>query len=395
MKASVSSRAGEIIFQATGYPAFIPKPLPPNPPLKMDQEMLTLLSEADRKLGRLDGSTDMLPNPDLFVMNYVRKEALLSSQIEGTQASFIDIAENCDPDETTSDVQDVCNYVNAMNYGLERLKTFPMSLRLIREIHKRLLENGRGKEKSPGDFRSSQNWIGSSGCGLERAIFIPPPPEAMQQALYDLEKFFYVDTDINTDNIFLPPLIKIALIHAQFETIHPFLDGNGRVGRLLITFWLCQQEILSRPLLYLSYFFKQNRTEYYDRLMAVRMKGDWEGWVKFFLRGVAEVSSEATRSAREIIALKTKCTEQIVQNKKQRNGIKLLDLFFERILLSSKKTADLLDVSLPTAINALESMAATGIIDRLNPTKKRNRIYIFNHYLDILSRGTEPTSGDN
>ena len=268
-----TNRAGHYVTQQSGYRSFVPRPLPPSPPVVYSAQLLELLSQADRKLGRLDGVTQVLPNPDLFVSMYVKKEALLSSQIEGTQASLQDVLA-IDESRLNEDTQEVANYINAMNYGLGRLAEFPLSLRLLREIHARLLATGRGSERTPGEFRRSQNWIGPQGCSLNDAAFVPPCIEDMSAALTDLESFFYSHSDI-------PTLVKIALIHAQFETIHPFLDGNGRMGRLLITFWLCNEGILSQPVLYLSYFFKKNRQEYYDRLMDVRHKGG--------LGGVAEI----------------------------------------------------------------------------------------------------------
>ena len=268
----MSDRAGTYVRQLTGYSAFQPVDLPPNPPLQWDDELHTLLSRADRALGRLDGSIQTLPDPDLFVFMYVRKEAVLSSQIEGTQSSLNDVleAEAAIQDATRpSDVREVLNYVDAMNHGLDRLKTLPLSVRLIREIHERLLHNVRGNQANPGEIRTSQNWIGPSGCNLHEAIFVPPPPQDVPEHLSRLEKFLHGD-----DNI--PPLIKIGLAHSQFETIHPFLDGNGRVGRLLITFFLCHQTILTRPVLYISYYFKRHRQKYYELLQAVRDQGAWE-----------------------------------------------------------------------------------------------------------------------
>jgi Fic family protein len=247
--------------------------------------MLGALSRADRALGRLDGATETLPNPDLFVFMYVRKEAVLSSQIEGTQASLLDVLE-VEAQLTTYnpfDVEEVINYVGAMNHGLTRLATLPVSLRLIREVHARLLAGVRGSQSNPGEFRRVQNHIGPPGCSLEQARFVPPPPNQLHECLADLERFIHAEDEI-------PVLIRVGLIHAQFETIHPFLDGNGRVGRLLITLLLCDREILRRPLLYISYYFKRNRTEYYDRLQRVRDYRDWEGWITFFLRGVFEVA---------------------------------------------------------------------------------------------------------
>lgn len=345
--------------------------------------MLKLLSDADRKLGRLDGVTQILPNPDLFVAMYVQKEAVLSSQIEGTQASLNDVL-SADNSERNMDIWEIMHYVSAMNYGLERLKEFPLSLRLIREIHRKLLEEGRGSTSTPGEFRVTQNWIGPSGCTLENATFIPPIVPDMKQALSDLENFFYEDGDI-------PSLIKIAVIHAQFESIHPFLDGNGRVGRLLITFWLCAEKILSKPLLYLSYYFKSNRLEYYDRLMEVRKKGDWEGWIKFFLKGIAIVADEATESAKDIIKVKEKSGEFLGQYNNA-NYMKLLDKLFINPFITKNNVAELLEISYPTASNIVEEFVRLGILKDITPGKQRNKKYCFVEYLAILNRGTELTS---
>ena len=383
---ATSSRTGNVIKTSTGYEAFIPNPLPPDPPVNMDAEMQYLLSAADRKLGRLDGITRVLPNPDLFLAMYVQKEALLSSQIEGTQASLVDVLDapsEVEPGKQKSGVEDVVNYVKAMNYGLDRLNTLPLSLRLIREIHGILLQGVRGADRNPGEFRKTQNWIGPAGCTLSTATFVPPPANDMQEAMNALEGFLY-------DQSFIPPLIKIAMIHAQFETIHPFLDGNGRMGRLLIAFWLCQQEILSKPLLYLSYYFKQNRTEYYDRLMNVRLQGDWENWIKFFLKGVGAVADEATDSATAILAIKEKCTALILREAGTNNNFqRLLDLLFEFPVINRKEIIDRLQISSPTAGELLEVFCRTGILIDVTPSKQRNKRYHFTQYLSVLSRGTE------
>ena len=377
----MKNRAGVFVSQPSGYTSFVPKKLPPEPMVEMDFEMLKLLSDADRKLGRLDGITQILPNPELFVAMYVQKEAVLSSQIEGTQASLTDVLDIASDSKKDTEIQDVVNYVSAMNYGLERLKSFPLCLRLIREIHEKLLECGRGSNRNPGEFRTTQNWIGPAGCTLLNATFVPPTVPDMHIALAELEEFFYEE-----DNI--PSLIKIALIHAQFESIHPFLDGNGRVGRLLITFWLCSENILSQPLLYLSYFFKGNRAEYYDRLMAVRKNGDWEGWVKFFLRGVAAVSDEATESAKLILGLKEKYTS-ILSHQNNSNYIKLLDKLFEHPFVTKNNVMDILGISYPTASNIVEEFVAQNILDDMTPDQQRNKRYCFGEYLNILNRGTE------
>lgn len=378
------NRAGKYVHQLTGYDAFIPTDLPPDPPVNMDAEMIRLLSLADRKLGRLDGVTQILPNPDLFVGMYVQKEAVLSSQIEGTQASFVDVLQvDADTAAKRQDVEEVVNYVKAMKYGMNRLETLPLSLRLLRETHGILLSGVRGSQRNPGDFRTSQNWIGSSGCSLATASFVPPPVAEMTSALGHLENYMYSESDI-------PHLIRIALIHAQFETIHPFLDGNGRMGRLLIAFWLYQQQILKYPLLYISYYFKKNRTEYYDRLMNIRTKGDWEGWVKFFLEGVAQVADEATQSASEIMKLKEMIMEKIQKETSGKaNSVLLLDLLFRMPIITINLVKDELKVSYPTAKALTEHFREAKIIRCIDDSILRNKRYIFTEYVTILERGTE------
>ncbi len=374
------NRAGTFIDSGSGFDYFSPKKLPPNPPIAFDNDLIKLLSIADRKLGRLDGITQILPNPELFVAMYVQKEAVLSSQIEGTQASLSDVLNVESKAEKREDIEDVVNYVSAMKYGLDRLETFPLSLRLIREIHAVLLKHGRGSTRNPGEFRKSQNWIGPAGCTISTATFVPPTVPVMQESLGDLELFMHEDSDI-------PALIKIALVHAQFESIHPFLDGNGRMGRLLITFWLCQQGILSQPLLYLSYYFKKNRLEYYDRLMDVRLKGNWEDWIKFFLKGVSEVSDEATNTAKDIIALKTHC-EQILANANT-NSLRLLDLLFESPFVSKNQVAECLSIASPTAGKLVEEFCRLQILSDADPKRIRYKRYVFADYITILNRGTE------
>src|SRR5437764_12704121 len=296
-----NSRLGTYVvktFKDESFRAYVPPPLPPDPPLAL-QPLLALLEQANQALGRLDGLASVLPDPSLFIYLYVRKEAVLSSQIEGTQSSFSDLMlfESAEaPSVPLEDVQEVSNYVAAMNHGLERLRTgFPLSLRLIREIHEILLSKGRGSEKQPGEFRRTQNWIGGSRPG--NAVFVPPPPELVPDCMSSLELFLHEDRPD------LPLLIKAGLVHVQFETIHPFLDGNGRLGRLLITFLLCAQNVIRVPLLYLSLYFKAHRTTYYDLLDRVRIKGDWEVWLDFFLTGVKETADHAASAARRIVAL--------------------------------------------------------------------------------------------
>lgn len=379
----MNNRAGQYIDTGTGYKAFVPNKLPPAPPINIDQKMQQLLSNADRKLGRLDGITEILPNPELFVAIYVQKEALISSQIEGTQASLADIldSENTTRTENKNDIADVVNYVKAMKYGLKRLNELPISLRLIREIHAELISGVRGSDRNPGEFRKTQNWIGPMGCNLKNASFVPPTVPEMKNALADLEDFIHEES-------YIPSLIKIALIHAQFETIHPFLDGNGRMGRLLITFWLCEQKILSQPLLYLSYYFKKNRTEYYDRLMRVRFNGEWEEWIKFFLIGVAEVSDEATASAKKILELKSNLSTFLSKERGGANDQLLLELIFKMPIITRNNIIEELNVSSPTAGELIDRFCKNKILLDLTPEKQRNKKYIFKDYYDILEPGT-------
>src|SRR5271157_2561905 len=379
-------RAGQYVRQVEGYQAFIPAPLSPQPPPQIDQKTLNLLSRADRALGRLDGVTSVLPNPDLFVAMFVRQEAVLSSQIEGTQSTLEDVLQ-FEVDEKGADlpkdIGEVVNYVNAIKFGLKRLRDLPLSLRLIREIHGRLLQGVRGGERTPGEFRRTQNWIGPAGCNLHTATFIPPPVHAMNPSLDNLERFLH-DTDS------FPVLIHCALAHAQFETIHPFIDGNGRVGRLLITFLLCQREILQRPLLYLSYYLKARRTEYYDRLMAVRTRGDWEGWVKFFLRGVLEVSQSATKTARAILSLREQ-HRQLVESPR------LLDYLFEQPIVSVKIVQKHLACTYPTAKKQIKQFVEWRLLREITG-HERNQRYRYDPYLALFESpgfAAVPTPDEN
>ena len=385
----MDGRAGTFVTQPGGYKAFIPNPLPPSPPIRFDGKLQSLLSEADRALARLDGITTVLPNPDLFIAMYVKKEALLSSQIEGTQASLEGVLEfeaDLIPKENVNEIKEVINYIRALNYGIERLKELPMSLRLIKEIHRILLEETRGAHRSPGEFRKSQNWIGPPGASLNEAIFVPPPPEVVLPTMGDLEKFF------RNKNNNIPPLIKIALIHSQFETIHPFLDGNGRIGRLLITFYLFWQGILSKPLLYLSFYLKKNRADYYDLLMKVRLKGTWEDWIKFFLNGVSEISEEAAKTAREVIRLKEELITKLYDNSiSSVYGIKLIDLLFETPLVSVKDISGKLNISKESANELVKKFEKIGILKEITG-KQRYKKYSFKEYIKIMARGTRNES---
>ncbi|MEQ9825251.1 MAG: Fic family protein [Puniceicoccaceae bacterium] len=377
-------RAGRYRRQLTGYHAFHPAPLPPEPPVRMEGDFQRLLSQADRALGRLDGSIQTLPNPELFVFMYVRKEAVLSSQIEGTQSSLQDLlaAEaRLFNVGLPNDVDEVINYVNAMNYGLSRLGELPLSVRLIREIHEHLLRGVRGSRLTPGELRRSQNWIGPGGCSLHEATFVPPPPEEVPEALAALERFLHYPGD-------LPVLVQIGLAHAQFETIHPFLDGNGRVGRLLITLFLCEQEILQMPVLYLSYYFKQHRSEYYDRLQNVRDRGDWEGWLEFFLSGVLIVSKEATETARRILALRESHRSQIAESlgRAAGNGHRILEHLYQRPILNVAEVEKLLNVTYAAANGLVSRLTELGILQEMTG-QRRHRVFRYAPYLNLFSGG--------
>ncbi len=374
-------RSGEYIQQTNGYKAFIPAPLPPNPEIRIDGEMQRLLSSADRALGRLDGSIQTLPNPDLFVLMYVRKEAVLSSQIEGTQASLSDVLEEearIISGTRPNDVKEVLNYVTAMNYGLDRLKELPISKRLIREIHEKLLTGVRGNNLQPGEIRQTQNWIGATGSTIREATFVPPPPNEVLNALSEFERFLHEDTQ-------MPILIKIGLAHAQFETIHPFLDGNGRVGRLLITFLLCEQKVLETPLLYISHYFKSNRQRYYDLLQAIRDHGEWEEWLKFFLEGVALVSNQATEMARKIVGLREE-HRNIISTKFGRigsNGIIVLEHLFQRPFISVNQIAKLLKISYPAASTLVAKFIEFDLLEEVTGNA-RNRKYRYSKYINLF-----------
>lgn len=372
-------RAGRFVQQATGYKAFIPAPLPPDPPLLYSGELQSLLSDADRNIGRLDALASMLPNPDLFVAMYVRHEAVLSSQIEGTQSTLEDVlAFEADAlrDDTPKDVEEVVNYVRAMNHGLARLPELPLSLRLLREIHTELMTGVRGGEKSPGEFRISQNWIGGRGSSLRDAAFIPPPPHEVMNVLGQLETFLH---DQRTR---VPLLIRCGLAHAQFETIHPFLDGNGRVGRLLITLMLCEEKALSRPLLYLSLFLKAHRAEYYDRLTAIRTHGHWEQWLMFFLRGVSATALAATQTAKDIVALRDAHRNEVAKNTK---ALTLLDHLFRYPTVSVNSVRKLMGCTFPTASKLMADFASRGWLLEVTGNE-RNRIWRYRPYLELFHR---------
>lgn len=384
-----SERAGRYIRQMSGYRAFIPVPLPPVPPVRIDNELQRLLSRADLALGRLDGSIQTLPHPDLFVFMYVRKEAVLSSQIEGTQSSLQDVlaaeAKVLSPDRP-KDVGEVVNYIDAMNYGIERLGSLPVSIRLIREIHGKLLRGVRGSHLTPGELRTSQNWIGPGGCTLTEATFVPPPPHEVPNKMGELEQFLHQRTD-------LPLLIKIGLAHAQFETIHPFLDGNGRVGRLLITFLLCEQDVLLKPVLYLSYYFKKNRQLYYEKLQAVRDHGLWEDWLTFFLQGVIEVSKQATETARRVLTLREEHRSIITGNfgRAAANGHRVLEHLYIHPIVSVSEVQELIGTTYPAANELVSRMVEHGILNEITG-QVRNRKFTYQSYVNLF-RDSESEPG--
>jgi Fic family protein len=378
--ASASTRAGRYVKQRTGYAAFIPAPLPPDPPVALDGALHALLSRADQAVGRLDGVIRTVPDPDFFVYMYVRREAVLSSQIEGTQSTLEDLlAVELEPRPAwrhlPRDVEEVVRYVHALNYGLARLSDLPLSRRLITEIHRELLTGVRGSRRLPGEFRRSQNWIGPENATLAEATFVPPPVHDMKQALDAFERFLYEQE--------LPTLIHAGLAHAQFETIHPFLDGNGRVGRLLITFLLVHRGVLHRPLLYLSVYLKRHRAEYYDRLTAIRNSGDWESWLRFFLTGVARTAEEATATARAILDLREEHRRAIQEQSAGVNGLRLLDLLFERPLVHVNFVKDSLGIAFVTANKLVEQFEALGVLEEITG-RRRDRIFSYTPYVALF-----------
>lgn len=377
-----NNRAGILKRTQSDYECFIPhnlKDLKTN----IDDDMNRLINRAYLFLGRLDGMAITLPDIDLFVSMYVQKEAVISSQIEGTQASLVDVLQKDRKNEKIKDTEEIVNYIKATNYAFKRLNDLPLCMRLIKETHAVLLSNVRGEEKLPGEFRKSQNWIGRAGSTLQNASFIPPAPNEMDICLSDLEKYMHEETA--TSN-----LIKIALIHYQFETIHPFLDGNGRMGRLLIILFLKEQGLIEYPVLYLSYFFKKNRNKYYELLNNVRIKGDFEEWVKFFIEGICEISEDAIMSIQKIVELKKNDTEKIRSFAKGNisNLLSVYDYLLKHPFIEADDVKDLLDLSKPTINKILDNLTELGILELVDEEKKRYRQYVYKKYVDILSEGT-------
>ena len=382
------TRLGQKVMISTAgerVEAFLPPPLPPDPAIRMDR-LYRSLENANRALGRLDGVTSILPDTPLFLYMYVRKEALLSSQIEGTQSSLSDLlffeSEEA-PGIPLDDVQEVSNYVAAMQQGLARIRSgFPVSLRLIREIHETLLARGRGSTKQPGEFRRSQNWIGGTRPG--NAMFVPPPPEHVLDLMSDLEAFVHAETPE------IPLLVKAGLVHVQFETIHPFLDGNGRVGRLLITLLLCAQGILKEPILYLSLYFKAHRRHYYELLQQVRERGAWEAWIEFFLDGITETSLQAAEAARQILGLFEADRDRIEGlGRPAASALRVHQLLQQKPIVGIPDAAKRLGLSAPTIAKSIQHLEVRGIVREITG-KQRGRLFVYDGYLDILNRGTEP-----
>lgn len=381
----MNNRAGAFVSNLTGemaYQSFRPAPLPPNPPIALSGELVAKLVDANKKLAALDGLSARIPNMDLFVSMYVRKEALLSSQIEGTQCTLDDILNPLMEENTNRNVSDVVNYIKATEFALNRLHSLPLCNRLIKETHAVLMEGVRGQEKSPGEFRYSQNWIGGQGSTIQNARYIPPNPEDMQTAMSDLEKYMNGDDSLD-------PLIQAALIHYQFETTHPFLDGNGRVGRLLITLFLMEKGILSHPALYISYFLKMNRIEYYDRMTQVRKTGDYEQWVMFFLQALSDSAGDAIQTIDALTALHNQSVAKLgaFSKRQQTNLLKLFAYIETNPIIDIQKTAAALGLSYNTVSKMVTILVDEGILRQTDKAGKA-KIYSYADYLDILRKDT-------
>jgi Fic family protein len=376
----ITTTAGETVR------ASIPEPLPPGPPVAFDGALQMALEQALLALGRLDSITTLLPDPELFLYAYVRKEAVLSSQIEGTQSSLSDLLlfeMKEAPGAPLDDVREVSNYVAAMAHGLKRLRGgFPLSNRLLREIHGILLSHGRGGDKDPGQFRRSQNWVGGTRPG--KALFVPPPHKEVEECMAALERFMHAEEPA------VPVLVKAGTAHVQFETIHPFLDGNGRVGRLLITFLLCHAGVLREPILYLSLYFKQRRDEYYRLLEEVRKTGDWERWMAFFLEGVRQTADSAVTTARRLVGVFQKNRSRIQEGGRAAgSALRVHEVLKERPLVSLQEVSRRARLSFPTSTSGMKLLMDLGIARELTG-KRRNRIFGYDRYLKVLSEGTEP-----
>lgn len=381
----MNNRAGCFITNLSGemaYQSFRPNPLPPEPPIEMSNEMIAKLVDANRKLATLDGLSSRIPNIDLFVSMYVRKEALLSSQIEGTQCTLDDILNPFAEENTNLNVSDVVNYIRAEEFAINRLQTLPLCNRLIKETHAVLMEGVRGQEKNPGEFRYSQNWIGGQGSTLKNARYIPPNPEDMINAMSDLEKYMNGEDSLD-------PLIQAALIHYQFETTHPFLDGNGRVGRLLITLFLMEKRILSTPSLYISYFLKMNRIEYYDRMTQVRKTGDYEQWILFFLQALSDSAEDAIQTIDELTKIHNRNAQKFenMTKRQQANAMNFLIYLEKNPIIDIQKTAAALNLSYNTVAKSVALFVDNGILQQTEKSG-RSKIYSYVDYLAVLRKDT-------
>ena len=380
----MDNRAGHLITNLSGemaYKSFVPTPLPPKPSIELTEDMINLLIKANSQLAVLESIATRIPNVELFVSMYVRKEALMSSQIEGTQATLEDVLDPMIEANTNRNVADVVNYIKATEFAIKRLHELPLCNRLIKETHAVLMEGVRGQEKSPGEFRRSQNWIGGQGSTLKNARYIPPSPDDMIEAMSDLEKYINADDEFDA-------LIRAALIHYQFETIHPFLDGDGRVGRLLITLFLMEKKVLSTPALYISCFLKNNRVEYYDRMTEVRAKGNYEQWVTFFLRALLESAEDATATIDELIALHDKNAAVISgMGRAAKNAMLVFKYLEANPIIEIRKTAEALSITFNTASSAIKRLANAGILVQTT-NASRNRTFAYEDYLSILCKGT-------
>ena len=381
----MNNRAGCYITNLSGemaYQSFRPNPLPPEPPIEMSNEMIAKLVDANRKLATLDGLSSRIPNMDLFVSMYVRKEALLSSQIEGTQCTLDDILNPFAEENTNLNVSDVVNYIRAEEFAIDRLQTLPLCNRLIKETHAVLMEGVRGQEKNPGEFRYSQNWIGGQGSTLRNARYIPPNPEDMINAMSDLEKYMNGEDSLD-------PLIQAALIHYQFETTHPFLDGNGRVGRLLITLFLMEKKILSTPSVYISYFLKMNRIEYYDRMTQVRKTGDYEQWILFFLQALSDSAEDAIQTIDELTKIHNRNAQKFenMTKRQQANAMNFLTYLEKNPIIDIQKTAAALNLSYNTVAKSVALFVDNGILQQTEKSG-RSKIYSYVDYLAVLRKGT-------
>lgn len=378
------NRAGEWVTNLSGemaYKSFRPNNLPPNPPISMDEEMIEYLVKANKQIAAIESIAKRIPNVNLFVSMYIRKEALLSSQIEGTQCTLDDILNPLIVENANRDVSDVINYIKATEFALERLHTLPLCARLIKETHKVLMTGVRGQEKNPGEFRTSQNWIGGTGSTLRNARYIPPNVDDMANAISELEKFINDDTDID-------PLVCAALIHYQFETIHPFLDGNGRVGRLLITLYLMEKEVLTTPALYISYFLKRNRIDYYDRMTEVRRVGNYEQWVKFFLLALYEAATDAIETVDKLIALHDETASFIETLGKTAKTARILFEYIEKNpIIEIAKTSEAVGLAYNTVSRVVKIFETNGIMIQSDKIGK-TRIYSYEKYLQILRKDT-------